>query len=114
MDRRAFLRRSSLALAGGLLVGDAVMDAYERLTHRRVFALGGLPHGNGCFCASCMTALYKKTNADVLDAMKVFTDEWSWVEDDVRPRSLFAPPVQFNARYSFAVRTDVPGAWTLA
>lgn len=43
MDRRSFLRRSTLALAGGLLVGDAALEAFDRLTHRKVFALGGLP-----------------------------------------------------------------------
>lgn len=43
MDRRAFLRRSSIALAGGLVLGDAALEAFERLTHRKVFALGGLP-----------------------------------------------------------------------
>ena len=41
MDRRSFLTRSTLALAGGLLVGDAALEAFERLTHRKVFALGG-------------------------------------------------------------------------
>lgn len=41
MDRRAFFRRTSLALPA-LLVGDAALEAFERLTHRKVFALGGL------------------------------------------------------------------------
>jgi hypothetical protein len=35
MDRRSFLRRSSIALAGGLLLGDAALEAFERLTHVR-------------------------------------------------------------------------------
>ncbi len=34
-SRRDFLRKTSLALAGGLVLGDAVMDAYARLTHVR-------------------------------------------------------------------------------
>lgn len=42
MDRRAFLQRGSLA-AGGLLLGVSAIDEYERLTHRKVWALGGLP-----------------------------------------------------------------------
>lgn len=42
MNRRLFLRRASLASAG-LLVGDAALEAFERLAHRKVFALGGLP-----------------------------------------------------------------------
>ena len=40
LSRRDFLRRGSIALAGGLLVGDAALEAFERLTHRKVFALG--------------------------------------------------------------------------
>jgi|SRR3990172_5453252 len=35
--RRDFLRRTSLALAGGLLLGDAALEAFERLTHRKVW-----------------------------------------------------------------------------
>src|SRR3990167_9610905 len=42
MDRRAFLRRTSLALAGGLIVGDAALEMFERLNHSKVFALGGI------------------------------------------------------------------------
>ena len=34
MNRRVFLR-SSLVLAGGLLVGDEALDALARLTHQR-------------------------------------------------------------------------------
>lgn len=34
-SRRDFLRRTSLALAGGLIVGDAAMELFERLTHHR-------------------------------------------------------------------------------
>ena len=52
MDRRSFLRRASLALPA-LLVGDAALEAFERLSHRKVFALGGLPnqpwHGLGYY-----------------------------------------------------------------
>lgn len=33
--RRDFLARTSLALAGGLLLGDEAMEALARLTHRR-------------------------------------------------------------------------------
>lgn len=43
MLRRDFLRRTSLALAGGLIVGDQAIELFERLSHRKVFALGGLP-----------------------------------------------------------------------
>lgn len=42
MNRRDWLTKTSLALAGGLLMGDAVMEQYERLTHRKVFALGAM------------------------------------------------------------------------
>ena len=42
MDRRSFLRRTSLALPA-LLVGDAALEAFERLSHRKVFALGDIP-----------------------------------------------------------------------
>lgn len=41
MDRRHFLTRSGIAL-GALLVGDDVLEAMDRLTHRKVFALGGV------------------------------------------------------------------------
>lgn len=43
LSRRSFLTKSSIAIAGTLLVGDAALEAFERLTHRKVFALGGLP-----------------------------------------------------------------------
>ena len=43
MDRRSFLRSTSLALAGGLVVGDAALELFERLTHRKVWALGAMP-----------------------------------------------------------------------
>lgn len=36
--RREFLRRTSLALAGGLLLGDAALELFDRLTHRKVWA----------------------------------------------------------------------------
>lgn len=35
MERRDFLKRTSIALAGGLILGDAALEAFERLTHRR-------------------------------------------------------------------------------
>lgn len=38
MQRRDFLRRGSVALAGGLLFGDAELEALEMLTHRKVWA----------------------------------------------------------------------------
>lgn len=41
-DRRTFLTKSGLAL-GALIVGDEVLEVLDRLTHRKVFALGGLP-----------------------------------------------------------------------
>ena len=37
MIRRDFLRKTSLALAGGLLVGPAALEVFERLTWRRKF-----------------------------------------------------------------------------
>ena len=40
MNRRDWLRRTSLALAGGLVLGNEVMEQYERLTHKKVWALG--------------------------------------------------------------------------
>ena len=56
MDRRDFLRRTSLALAGGLVVGPQVMEMYEQaslrddlldymamVNHKKVFALGAIP-----------------------------------------------------------------------
>lgn len=44
--RRSFL--SSLALgAGALLVGDAALEAYERLTHRKVWAGWSAPKWGG-------------------------------------------------------------------
>jgi hypothetical protein len=42
MNRRDWLTKTSLALAGGLVLGDAVMEQYERLTHTKVFALGAM------------------------------------------------------------------------
>lgn len=41
--RREFLRKSSIVLATSLIVGDEALEAFERLTHRKVWALGGLP-----------------------------------------------------------------------
>jgi hypothetical protein len=43
MDRRSFLRRTSLALAGGLVLGNEAMEMYERLTHKKVWAMGRMP-----------------------------------------------------------------------
>ena len=34
-SRRDFLRRGAIALAGGLIVGDAALEMFERLTHVR-------------------------------------------------------------------------------
>jgi hypothetical protein len=42
MNRRNFLTRSGLAL-GALIVGDEVLEMLDRLTHRKVYALGGVP-----------------------------------------------------------------------
>lgn len=42
MNRRGFLTRSGLAL-GALIVGDEVLETLDRLTHRKVWALGGIP-----------------------------------------------------------------------
>ena len=43
LDRRSFISRTSIAVAGGLLVGDAALELFERLTLSKVFALGELP-----------------------------------------------------------------------
>lgn len=43
-SRREFLTRLGLAVAGGLIVGDAAMSLFEWLTHRKVFALGQMPN----------------------------------------------------------------------
>lgn len=43
LSRRDFIRRTSLALAGGLIVGDQALELLERLTHRKVWALGAMP-----------------------------------------------------------------------
>jgi hypothetical protein len=41
--RRDFLRRGSLLVAGGLLLGDAALEAFERLTHvRKSFPSGDI------------------------------------------------------------------------
>ena len=42
MNRRNFLTRSGLAL-GALIVGDEVLETLDRLTHRKVWALGAIP-----------------------------------------------------------------------
>jgi hypothetical protein len=42
MNRRSFLTRSGLAL-GALVVGDEVLEAMERLTHRKVFPSAAVP-----------------------------------------------------------------------
>lgn len=39
MIRRSFLSRIALA-ATALVIGDEALEAFERLTHRKVFALG--------------------------------------------------------------------------
>jgi hypothetical protein len=43
MDRARFLK-SLLFGAGATAVGPKVWEEYERLTHRKVFALGGIAH----------------------------------------------------------------------
>lgn len=83
-SRRSFLRTLGLA-SGAVLVGDEVLSAFERLTHRKVFALGGLPDPY-----QSLTAVYRKTNTDITEAMRAFTEEYSWVEEHASPRSLFA------------------------
>lgn len=42
ISRRDWIRKSALWVGGGLLVGEAAMEALERLTHAKVFALGGM------------------------------------------------------------------------
>jgi len=36
--RRDFIRKTSLALVGGVVVGDEVVEMFERLTHKKVWA----------------------------------------------------------------------------
>ena len=44
LDRRSFLRRSAITLAGGLVLGDEVLEQFARLTHvRKSFPSAGLP-----------------------------------------------------------------------
>ena len=87
LSRRAFLTRSTLAV-GGLLVGDAALEAFERLTHRKVFALGGLSP----MSEADLMAIYRKVNRDVMEAMRAYTEEYQWMDD--RPVSLYdiTPP----------------------
>jgi hypothetical protein len=40
MNRRDWLTKTSLALAGGLVLGNEAMEVYERLSHRKVWAMG--------------------------------------------------------------------------
>lgn len=42
MERRNFLKLMS-AYAGALVVGESALLAYDRLTHKKVFALGAIP-----------------------------------------------------------------------
>lgn len=65
MDRRSFLRRSTIAVAGGLLLGDAALEAFERLTHRKVFALGGLPQAGmvGLFDITTSASVHRLSSA---------------------------------------------------
>ena len=46
-SRRAFLRRTSLALAGGILLGDAALELFARLTHRRTMFPSAWPELHG-------------------------------------------------------------------
>ena len=44
LDRRSFLRRSAITLAGGLVLGDEVLEQFARLTHvRKSFPSAGVP-----------------------------------------------------------------------
>jgi hypothetical protein len=43
LDRRQWLTRTSLAIAGGLLLGNEAMEMYEKLTHKKVWAMGAMP-----------------------------------------------------------------------
>jgi len=93
LDRRTFLRRSALAL-GGLMVGDAALEAFERLTHRPVFALGGLPEANDI--------LYSQEVADDLRAMNDPTVHSQWplgMLDVVTSRSVHGLPRPIWRRY---------------
>lgn len=50
MRRRDFLRRGAILGAGGLLLGEAALEAFERLTHRKVWAGWSAPSGSGSVC----------------------------------------------------------------
>lgn len=44
MDRRTFLRRTSIALAAGLVVGEEALEAFAKLTHQRKSFPVGVPY----------------------------------------------------------------------
>lgn len=98
MTRRSFLARSSLALAGGLLVGDAALEAFERLTHRKVWALGGLSPQDA------FARLRGITEKEIADALKeLYADMREATTPLVTPlpvrvldapRSLFSPTIK--------------------
>ena len=69
--RREFLRRAGLVLLG-LLTGDAALDAFARLTHKRkYFALGALPNDGSNFlgywilCGGNQMPLFRMPNGDL-------------------------------------------------
>lgn len=90
LDRRTFLRRSALAL-GGLMVGDAALEAFERFTHHKVFALGGLPEAN--------SATYSQ---EVAEDLRALADPGKWplgVLDVVTSQSVHGLPRPIWRRY---------------
>lgn len=59
MDRRGFLR-SGLVLAAGIAVGDEVMEAFERLTHRKVFPSAAIGYNPAIITDSEISGLVRK------------------------------------------------------
>lgn len=102
MDRRQFLRKGLVALAGGLIVGDAALEMLDQLTHKKVWAGWDAPRWGGkgeyfdqvTMSPSSLADLYRKINTDVVRAMKHTTAEMSWL----RP---------YDSQYAFNVGPTV-------
>lgn len=73
LARRDFIRRTSLALAGGLLVGDAALQMFERLTHSRVFAFALYSP------EMTLAELYRQANKDALAGLKMVIPDADWL-----------------------------------
>lgn len=81
-SRRDFLKRGSLWLAGGLLVGDAALEALDRLAHTKVFALGAPKRLMEVTTGSqTLAELYRKMQGPLADALRMTTPEFQWMRD---------------------------------